>query len=307
MLDRLTADLAAIPPTLVTGPAAARITAHFTAELAQAGKTALAALDGQRYLRLLDDLDALLARPPLTPLGGTQGRHGTGQAGPAGSAAVAARPGRRTVVNASSWRGERTLTMWPAGRADWLLPSRCPRWPPGHPMPQLCFHPGQLVVHVVARGERIQLGLDLIAATGHGGVLQRAGGQQLIQRAGPGLHLLGLVLRALDGHADVAHLLGDPGDGLADAGLGLRGGIGRLDRLLAGPERLHLRLQALGGGGELVLLRLQRASWPCRSPICDAIAARRVSASRARSSRPAASACCAWPWSLAADCYSWSS
>ena len=68
MRDRLTADLAAIPPALVTGPAGARITAHFTAELAQAGKTALAALDGRRYLRLLDDLDALLVRPPLTPL-----------------------------------------------------------------------------------------------------------------------------------------------------------------------------------------------------------------------------------------------
>jgi CHAD domain-containing protein len=68
MLARLTADLAAIPPALVAGPVQARITAHFTAELAQAGQTALAALDGQRYLRLLDDLDALLAGPPLTPL-----------------------------------------------------------------------------------------------------------------------------------------------------------------------------------------------------------------------------------------------
>ena len=68
MRDRLTADLAAIPPALVTGPVEARVTAHFTAELAQAGRTALAALDGRRYLRLLDDLDALLARPPLTPL-----------------------------------------------------------------------------------------------------------------------------------------------------------------------------------------------------------------------------------------------
>ena len=47
------------------------------------------------------------------------------------------------------------------------------------------------------------------------------------------------------------------------------------------------------------------ACWPCRSPICDVTAARRVSASRARSSRPAASACCAWPCSLAADCCSW--
>ena len=68
MLARLTAELAAIPPALVTGPVQARVTAHFTAGLAQARQTALAALDGQRYLRLLDDLDALLADPPLTPL-----------------------------------------------------------------------------------------------------------------------------------------------------------------------------------------------------------------------------------------------
>ena len=68
LLARLTADLAAIPPALVAGPVQARIAAHFTVELAQAGNNALAALDGQRYLRLLDDLDALLADPPLTPL-----------------------------------------------------------------------------------------------------------------------------------------------------------------------------------------------------------------------------------------------
>ena len=68
LLARLTADLAAIPPALVVGPVQARITDCFTAGLAQAGQTALAALDGQRYLRLLDDLDALLADPPLMPL-----------------------------------------------------------------------------------------------------------------------------------------------------------------------------------------------------------------------------------------------
>lgn len=85
MLDRLTADLAAIPPTLVIGPVEARITSHFTAELAQAGKTALAALDGPRYLRLLDDLEALLARPPLTPL--AERRAGTVLARPVRQAA----------------------------------------------------------------------------------------------------------------------------------------------------------------------------------------------------------------------------
>ncbi len=68
LLARLTADLAAVPPALVIGAVQARITAHFTAELAQARQAALRALDGQRYLRLLDDLDALLADPPLTPL-----------------------------------------------------------------------------------------------------------------------------------------------------------------------------------------------------------------------------------------------
>ena len=68
LLARLTAELAAIPPALVVGPVRDRITAHFTAELTQARRAALNALDGQRYLRLLDDLHALLANPPLTPL-----------------------------------------------------------------------------------------------------------------------------------------------------------------------------------------------------------------------------------------------
>ena len=70
MLERLTADLAAIPPALVVGPVEVRMTGHFTAELAQAGKAALHALDGPRYLRLRDDLDVLLADPPLSPLAG---------------------------------------------------------------------------------------------------------------------------------------------------------------------------------------------------------------------------------------------
>ena len=70
LLARLTAELSAIPPALVVGPVEDRLTGHFTAELTQAGQAALRALDGRRYLRLLDDLDALLADPPLTPLAG---------------------------------------------------------------------------------------------------------------------------------------------------------------------------------------------------------------------------------------------
>jgi CHAD domain-containing protein len=66
--DRLASGLAAIPPALVVGPIQADITAHFSAEVARARNTVLTALDGQRYLRLLDDLDALLTDPPLTRL-----------------------------------------------------------------------------------------------------------------------------------------------------------------------------------------------------------------------------------------------
>ena len=64
---RLTGELAAIPAELVTGPARARIAGHFTAELEQAREAGVRELDGHRYLRLLDGLDALITDPPLTP------------------------------------------------------------------------------------------------------------------------------------------------------------------------------------------------------------------------------------------------
>ena len=68
LLGRLAGELAAIPAELASGPAAARITGHFTAALEHDRQAAVRELDGQRYLRLLDDLDVLLADPPLTPL-----------------------------------------------------------------------------------------------------------------------------------------------------------------------------------------------------------------------------------------------
>jgi CHAD domain-containing protein len=64
MLDRLTADLAAIPPALVAGPAEARITDRFTAELAQAGRSRKAAKRA-RYA-------AEAARPALGRTAGCQ-------------------------------------------------------------------------------------------------------------------------------------------------------------------------------------------------------------------------------------------
>ena len=90
-----------------------------------------------------------------------------------------------------------------------------------------------------------------------GDVVEGAGGDQLVDGPGAGLHRGGLVLGPLDGHADVAHLLADAGDGLADPGLGLGGGVGGLDRLLAGAEGLDLGLQPLLGEDELLLLALE--------------------------------------------------
>ena len=100
------------------------------------------------------------------------------------------------------------------------------------------------------------------------------------------------------GHADVAHLLGDAGEGLADPGLRLGRGVGGLDGLLLRAEGVHLGLQPLGGQRELLLLALQRGCCVSRSVTCCWRAARRDSASRARSSRPSASALRPWSCSL---------
>ena len=81
---------------------------------------------------------------------------------------------------------------------------------------------------------------------------------------------------------------------------GLGRGVGRLDRLLAGAEGLDLGLQPLRGQGELLLLGLQLGVLGLQVGDLGWRPDRRVSASRARSSRPAASACWAWPCSLSA-------
>jgi CHAD domain-containing protein len=68
LLARFEDELARTPPDLVVGPVKARIAWHFGSELGQAREAAVHELDGQRYLALLDGLDALIADPPLTPL-----------------------------------------------------------------------------------------------------------------------------------------------------------------------------------------------------------------------------------------------
>jgi CHAD domain-containing protein len=55
-----------LPAELVLGPVQASITEHLAPRTAAACRAALRALDSRRYLALLDELDELLAEPPLT-------------------------------------------------------------------------------------------------------------------------------------------------------------------------------------------------------------------------------------------------
>ena len=64
--ERIGSAVAALPPELALGPVTAQTTRFFAARRTDAAQAATAALDGDRYLALLDALDALLADPPLT-------------------------------------------------------------------------------------------------------------------------------------------------------------------------------------------------------------------------------------------------
>ncbi|MEU8588128.1 CYTH and CHAD domain-containing protein [Streptomyces sp. NPDC048664] len=65
LTDLLTAALSALPRTLVAGPVHERLTTWSTARHDGARQGLIAVLDGERYLDLLNALDALAADPPL--------------------------------------------------------------------------------------------------------------------------------------------------------------------------------------------------------------------------------------------------
>jgi CHAD domain-containing protein len=67
LAGHLRGDLRQLPVELRIGPVDARIQGHFASVRAAARTELLAALDSERYFSLLDDLDRLLAEPPLTP------------------------------------------------------------------------------------------------------------------------------------------------------------------------------------------------------------------------------------------------
>jgi CHAD domain-containing protein len=68
MHDRLVGVIRKEPAELVRGPVAARVDEELTTRYRSAHDAVLAELDGKRYFRLLDALDALAADPPFTDL-----------------------------------------------------------------------------------------------------------------------------------------------------------------------------------------------------------------------------------------------
>jgi CHAD domain-containing protein len=67
LADHLRSSLRQAPVELRIGPVEARVQGHFASVRAAARTELLAALDSDRYFSLLDDLDRILAKPPLTP------------------------------------------------------------------------------------------------------------------------------------------------------------------------------------------------------------------------------------------------
>src|SRR5205807_6988012 len=89
---------------------------------------------------------------------------------------------------------------------------------------------GQLVVDLRGGGDLRELAVEL-RLIARGEVLERTARRELVDRRRARLHLLGLVLGALDGEPGVVHVLADPRRSLADLDLGLRGGVLRLEDL----------------------------------------------------------------------------
>jgi CHAD domain-containing protein len=65
LTERLTTAVAALPRSLVTGPVRSRLRTWSNARRSGSRSRLIAVLDGERYLRLLDALDTLIADPPL--------------------------------------------------------------------------------------------------------------------------------------------------------------------------------------------------------------------------------------------------
>ncbi|ELS53207.1 CYTH and CHAD domain-containing protein [Streptomyces viridochromogenes] len=70
LTERLTAALDDLPRTLVSGPVRTRLRTWSHARSGGSRRRLVAVLDGKRYMRLLESLDALVERPPLLKAAG---------------------------------------------------------------------------------------------------------------------------------------------------------------------------------------------------------------------------------------------
>ena len=169
--------------------------------------------------------------------------------------------------------------------------------PPGRRSPE----PGDNEVstsHCSAHRHRARADMSSLLAC-RGDVVEGAGVDQLVDGAARARIVAVLVLRPLPRHADVAHILGDPGDGLVDAGRGLGGGkVALMVSFL-----MRKRRPSPAAAAEA---RTSFASAPCTARAGPSFrrsaqrnAAPRAIASFARSSWSSARACLAGDWSLA--------
>ena len=126
----------------------------------------------------------------------------------------------------------------------------------GGPTAELRLHGCQFVLDRGTGGQSVKLAVE-ITPDGTSGILKSTGGQQFVDGGGTGLQLHGLVLGALDGHAHIAHLLGDAGEGLVDPRLRLGRRVGGFDGFLPGAESIHFCLKPGAGPHQLLLFRLK--------------------------------------------------
>jgi CHAD domain-containing protein len=76
LAERLQTEVQQVPAELVMGPVQARLREHFAPVEARTRAAVLEALDSERYFVLLDELDRLLADPPLGPAAGRPAEDG---------------------------------------------------------------------------------------------------------------------------------------------------------------------------------------------------------------------------------------
>ena len=67
LAEHIQDDVDHVPPELVMGPVKARLREHFAPLAARTRKAVIEALDSERYFTLLNELDQILASPPLGP------------------------------------------------------------------------------------------------------------------------------------------------------------------------------------------------------------------------------------------------